>query len=102
MFTRFQERLRLHQRLVLVVLLFAVPFSTLALWLLARGINVHINFATQELRGDTVQRPLNRLLFTAGRWHLQATGDTTQDPAALRQAMAEGFRELDRALATHG
>jgi len=96
------EKLRLSTRLMIIVLLFAAPISGLALWLLAKGINGHIAFARQEIRGDTVQRPLENLLQAAGRAHARATGATNEDSAALNTAIATAFADLEAALAIDG
>ena len=87
---------RIGGRLLLIVLVFAVPFTALTVWLLARGINGHIDFARQEMRGNQVQRPLESLLQAAGRLQLSA------DNATGLAAVDGGFRDLDAALAENG
>jgi len=88
---------RIGRRLLLIVLVFAVPFTALTIWLLAKGINGHIDFARQELRGNTVQRPLEALLQATGRLNL-TSDNATADTAAVDR----GFLDLDAALAEHG
>jgi len=102
MLSRALHSLRLNTRLALIALLFAVPFSLLAVWLLTKGINANLAFARQELRGDAYQRPLENLLQSAGRAHLHATGAQPGDASALASALASGFTALSVAQAEHG
>ena len=92
---------RIGSRVLLIVLVFALPFSALTMWLLAKGINGHIDFARQEIRGDAVQRPLEGLLQAVGRLELDLTGGTTETTAQLA-AIDTGFANLDTILAVHG
>jgi len=90
---------RIGRRVLLIVLVFAIPFSALAVWLLARGINGHIAFAQQERRGNDVLRPLEAVLQAAGRVHLASasvSGGTRPDVAAVTEAL----QALDENLAT--
>jgi len=94
------QRQRINRRLFLIAMVFAVPFSLLATWLLAKGINGHIDFATQELRGNSVQRSLEALLQTAGRAHMAAADGESR--AAAHAEVERAFAAVETSLAQHG
>jgi methyl-accepting chemotaxis protein len=93
---------RIGQRLFAVALVFAIPFTALTVWLLAKGINSYIDFASQEIRGNAVQRPLESLLQAAGRYNFAESAGAAESPTALAAAVDAGFRDVDAALAIHG
>jgi len=90
---------KIGHRLLVIVLVFAVPFTVLAIWLLSKGINGDIAFASQELRGNQVQRPLETLLQGAGRFSF--THPDGED-GVLASSIEAGFREFGTALELHG
>lgn len=91
---------RINRRLGLIGLVFAVPFTALTVWLLAKGIHGHIEFAQQELRGNAVQRPLETLLRLAGRAQIgTAAGEVAPSESS---AIDRAFADLDAALGEHG
>ncbi|MBX3736759.1 MAG: hypothetical protein KF715_08730 [Candidatus Didemnitutus sp.] len=91
---------RINRRLGLIGLVFAVPFTALTVWLLAKGIHGHIEFAQQELRGNAVQRPLETLLRLAGRAQIgTAAGEVAPSESS---AIDQAFADLDAALGEHG
>jgi hypothetical protein len=102
MLSRWLQSIRLNTRLALIALLFALPFSCLTIWLLVKGINASIQFAEQERRGTTVQRPLQSLLHALNDYYLHAAGVTVGDEPALRAAVETAFGSVERVLHEHG
>jgi hypothetical protein len=91
---------RINRRLFLIAMVFALPFSALAVWLLAKGISGHIDFAEQELRGNALQRPLEALLQSAGR--AQLTAGLGLEDTAVASEIDRSLRAVEVALAEHG
>jgi methyl-accepting chemotaxis protein len=76
---------RVNTRLGIIAAVFAVPFSALAIWLLAKGINGHIDFATQELLGNQVQRSLQAVTRSAGQAQIAAASGQKPDGSAIER-----------------
>ncbi len=60
-FQTWFQNLKVAQKLMLISIFFVMPDS-LMLYLFITGINANIEFARQEMKGNTYQRPLERLL----------------------------------------
>ena len=98
LFTMFKrlEKLRLGHRLTLVVLLFAVPFSVLTLWLIMSGFNVQIATARNEERGSRYLHALTGFENALGGYYLHVTGGRAGDATALRRDVDNALTELER------
>src|ERR1043166_6639686 len=93
---------RINTRLVLITLLYAVPFSGLTTWLVTKSFNANIEIAQLEQNGDALQRPVEEGLNAVSRYHLHLTGAHAGDSAALRQSVDEALQKLGLAYSQYG
>jgi len=96
------NKAKIGRRLLTIVLVFAVPFTGLAIWLLAEGINDTITFAQQEIRGNAVQRPLESLLLAGGRMIFSSKNSSAQALGKTGASVNDAFQEVAAALGEHG
>ena len=96
------NKAKIGRRLLTIVLVFALPFTGLAIWLLAQGINDTIVFAQQEIRGDAVQRPLESLLLASGRILFSSKKNSAPDSVKPGAAVDAAFQQVETALSEHG
>jgi hypothetical protein len=92
---------RLGHRLLIIVLLFAVPFTALTAWLINRSFETEIAFAEKELAGCAYVQAIDHLQHNLVRWPLVAKKLTDGDLAALRTAIDESFATLQAIHAKH-
>ncbi len=96
------NQLKVGQRLNLIALVFAVPFTCLAVWLVAKGINGHIEFATAERAGVRLLQPLHHLLNAAARWEISGIGSEGKGTAGLDREIDAALRDLVEGAARDG
>ncbi|HBF33519.1 TPA: hypothetical protein DDW35_03030, partial [Candidatus Sumerlaeota bacterium] len=105
---RLLQRLSISKKLLLLCLMYAVPFTVLVMLLMFKGDNANIEFAAQEKIGNAYQRPLETLLDLLGqheravlKWHL---GDASfkSEAEALRGKIDQGFAPLEKAQSEWG
>ncbi len=93
------RNLKIPLRLLLSILAFIVPFAVLLYFFIA-GINNDIDFAVQEMRGNSYQRPVMGLLEEVARYRLlrsEAAAGRAEAQAALPRVTAvieETFQKL--------
>jgi len=88
------NQLKVGHRLVVIALVFAVPFTALAVWLVAKGINGHIEFAAAERAGVRLLQPLQRLVNVAARWQVAAGRSEPDATAGFAAEIDTALREL--------
>ncbi len=95
------NRFRVAVRLGMLALIFAVPFTTIIVYLILSGLNEFIHFADSEMKGNEYQRPLERILdLTQRRQLLQLEGKT--DPKSIDAELAEALDSLIAVQERHG
>ncbi len=87
----------LWQRLLLVALTGTVPLFIVAVALIKVAYSGGIDFALQEQRGNTFQRPLEQLLDLVPRYQAAARQAVAGDPGASLQ-LAELRRQMDQTM----
>ena len=93
MLTRLNQ-FKVGHRLIVIALVFALPFTALTVWLVAKGINGHIEFADAERAGVRLLQPLHRLVNAAARWQVAGASAEPGVAAALAADLNGALREF--------
>ena len=102
------KNLKVSGKIALMIAAIALPLIAATIFATIKGFNKDINFATQELKGNAFQRPLQALLDALPRhaWLVEAAaaGDATAqtDLAATEVEIDHLFAELEVANGKYG
>jgi hypothetical protein len=94
------RKLKLWHYILLAAATGVVPMTVLLLYVISTSVNKDINFGTQEMRGDTFQRPLEQLLDLFPRYQAAARQVLAGDDSAntsltgLQQQIDEQLQTL--------
>jgi methyl-accepting chemotaxis protein len=91
----FIPRSRVNRRLGLLSVAFAVPLTTIIVWLIVSGINETINFAQYEKMGNVYLRPVDRLLHLVPERFSALRRGSSDEVKKIDSQIAAAFTALD-------
>jgi len=90
---------KLWQYILLAAMIGVLPMSGILLYVISTSVNKDVNFAAQEMRGNTFQRPLEQLLDLFPRYQATARQVLAGNEAA-KTSLTELQQEIDLQMAT--